>query len=61
MKMNHKNGKDFNPLDNQLFLEEQLFLTQRSLFIAKSVKEIQFLQNKLKFLKMKMKEVRNRG
>jgi len=39
-------------------LEEELFETKQALFQARSVKELKFLQNKLKYLMEKLKEAR---
>ena len=41
---------------SRTFIEDQLEQTTRDLFNARSVREIQFLQQKLDYLKTKMKE-----
>jgi hypothetical protein len=38
------------------FFEEQLYETQQALFAATSVKQVKFLQSKIKYLKQKVKE-----
>lgn len=38
------------------FLQEQLMEAQQSLFFARSVKEMKFLQNKIDFLKQRLKD-----
>jgi hypothetical protein len=38
------------------FIQEQLEQTTQDLFNARSVREIQFLQEKLKYLKQRMRE-----
>ena len=42
------NGKN---IEQTRFFEDQLFETQQALFAATSVKQIRFLQNKIKYLK----------
>jgi hypothetical protein len=42
------------------FLQEQLADTQRALFYARSVREVKFLQQKIAYLKKRMKEMRKR-
>jgi hypothetical protein len=39
------------------FFEEELFRTQQALFAARTIKELKFLQNKLNYLRRKMKEL----
>jgi hypothetical protein len=36
------------------FFEEQLYEAQQALFAATSIKEIRFLQNKIKYLKQRV-------
>ncbi len=38
------------------FFEEQLYETKQALFAATSVKQVKFLQNKIKYLRQKMQE-----
>jgi len=40
---------------NAGFLEEQLYEAQRSLFLARSVREARFLSNRINFLKQQIK------
>jgi hypothetical protein len=47
--MNGKPGQDG-------FFEEQLYETKQALFAATSVKQVKFLQSKIKYLRQKMKE-----
>jgi hypothetical protein len=44
-------------LDERAFFEEQLFETKRALFAAKSIRQAKFLQNKIKYLEGKLKEI----
>lgn len=39
------------------FIEQELFEAKHALFTAKSVREIRFLQNKINYLKKRMKEL----
>lgn len=39
------------------FIEQQLFETQQMLFSARSVREALFLQNKLDYLKQRIREI----
>jgi len=39
------------------FFEEQLFETKQALFSATTVREARFLQNKIKYLKERVKEL----
>jgi len=39
------------------FFEEQLFEAKTALFSASSVKQVRFLQNKIKYLERKVKEI----
>jgi len=48
--MNHKN------LQNTNVFEQQLYEARNSLFAAQSVKQVKFLQAKIKYLKQKIKE-----
>lgn len=43
------------------FIQEQLEQTTQDLFNARSVREIQFLQQKLTYLKQRMKEAKKPG
>jgi len=49
--MNHK---DFEQVR---FFEEQLFEAKQALFFAKTVREVKFLQNKINYLREKLKEL----
>ncbi|MBI2084273.1 MAG: hypothetical protein HYT70_01510 [Candidatus Aenigmarchaeota archaeon] len=40
------------------FLKDQLVDAQQSLFFARSVKEMQFLQNRINYLKQRLNEVK---
>lgn len=48
--MNHKGMRDAN------IFEQQLHEAQNALFVAQSIKQVKFLQAKIKYLKEKMKE-----
>jgi hypothetical protein len=39
------------------FFEEQLFETKAALFAASSLKQVRFLQNKIKYLEQKVSEI----
>jgi hypothetical protein len=43
------------------FFEEQLYDAQRSLFVARSVKEARFLTNRINFLRQQIKQLNGRG
>jgi len=43
------------------FLQEQLMETQQSLFFARSVKEVKFLQNRIDYLKLQIRGVNSKG
>jgi hypothetical protein len=47
-----------NIIDDPEFIEEELFRTQQALFTAKSVREVKFLQNKINYLKEKIKKAK---
>ena len=49
--MNHKN------IEQTRFFEEQLFEAKNALFAATTVRQIKFLQNKIKYLNTKVKEL----
>ena len=38
------------------FFEEQLYEARQALFSATSIREVKFLQNKIKYLKQRVKE-----
>lgn len=42
------------------FLQEQLAEAQHSLFFARSVKEMKFLQSRINFLKQRLNEIKRR-
>ncbi len=48
-----RNGRTVN--SNIGFFEEQLYDAQRSLFLARSVREAKFLNNRINFLKQQIK------
>jgi len=48
------NGKNF---ENIQFFEEQLFEARQALFEAKTVREIKFLQTKIKYLSQRVQEL----
>ena len=48
------NGKNFADAS---FFEEQLFEARQALFEAKTVREIKFLQTKIKYLSQKVSEL----
>lgn len=50
--MNGRNGRA-NP--DTMFFEEQLYEAQRSLFLARSVREARFLSDRINFLRQQMK------
>jgi len=50
--MNHRER-----IQQSRFFEEQLFEAKNALFAATSVKQIKFLQNKINYLKEKVKEL----
>ncbi|MBU5537030.1 MAG: hypothetical protein QW818_00135 [Candidatus Aenigmatarchaeota archaeon] len=60
------NGLKASKISNNLinahskFLQEQLMEAQQSLFFARSVKEIKFLQNRIDYLKRILKEINKR-
>ncbi|MBI4894170.1 MAG: hypothetical protein HY833_00315 [Candidatus Aenigmarchaeota archaeon] len=45
-------------INSRDFIQEQMDQTTQDLFNARSVREIQFLQEKLKYLKQRMKVVK---
>jgi hypothetical protein len=47
--MNHKNGEQIR------FFEEQLYDAKQALFAAKTVREIKFIQSKIKYLSQQVK------
>jgi len=49
VQMNGKNAR-------QEFFEQQLFETKNALFSATNVKQIKFLQNKIKYIEQRMNE-----
>ncbi len=53
--MNHK-----EVIDDPAFIEQELFDTRQALFSATSVRQVRFLQNKLNYLKQKMREVKGK-
>ena len=51
----NKTGESMNGKDaRQEFFEQQLFEAKNALFSATSVREIKFLQNKIKYLEHRM-------
>lgn len=52
VNMNHREKSE-----RARFFEEQLFDARHALFAANTVKRIKFLQNKIKYLKTKVKEL----
>jgi len=48
-------------INSRDFIQEQMDQTTHDLFNARSVREIQFLQEKLKYLKQRMKVVKGTG
>jgi hypothetical protein len=42
------------------FWEEQLYEAKQALFAARTIKQVKFLQNKIKFLSEKVKEIKKR-
>lgn len=48
-------------INSRDFIQEQMDQTTQDLFNARSVREIQFLQEKLKYLKQRMKVVKGAG
>ena len=50
--MNGKNGKANIDVG---FFEDQLYEAQRSLFLARSVREAKFLSNRINFLRQQLK------
>lgn len=64
-----KNANNFrtdNKLENTLinehnqFLQDQLTETQQALFLARSVKEVKFLQNRINYLKQQLNKLKRR-
>ena len=53
------NGNRLIHVHNQ-FLQEQLMEAQQSLFFARSVKEAKFLQSRINYLKLALKETNSR-
>jgi hypothetical protein len=49
-----KNNR-FTEIDDSEFIEEQLFETMQALFKETNVKRIKFLQNKINYLKQKLR------
>ncbi len=45
-----------NGKDDRTFFEQQLFEAKSQLFAASNVKQVRFLQNKIRYLEIKMKE-----
>ncbi len=54
--MNKKISK-IDPLQDQRVLQYQLYLAQMSLFSAKSVREAKAIQDRINFLKQKLKNL----
>jgi hypothetical protein len=51
------NGKFIRPdIDQSGFFEEQLFEAKQALFSATTVREIKFLQSKIKYLRERVRE-----
>jgi hypothetical protein len=50
---------DEKTFESREFIEQQLFETQQMLFSARSIREVQFLQSKLDYLKQRMKSIRH--
>lgn len=44
-------------IEQTRFFEEQLYEAKNALFAATTVKQVKFLQNKIKYLKEKVKEM----
>jgi hypothetical protein len=56
--MNHRNGKlEPRNVDLTMFFREQLFEAKNSLFAARSVREMKFLQERIKYFTEKLKEL----
>jgi len=55
--MVNMNGRS-RDVERAQFFEEQLFEAKQALFAARTVKEIRFLQNKINYLKQKVKELK---
>jgi len=60
MKTNERgftmNGKSMQNNMQTGFLEDQLYEAQQALFAATSIKQVKFLQSKIKYLRQKVKE-----
>ena len=54
------NGRTNGRMDvtRQQFFEEQLFEAKQALFAARSVREMKFIQEKIAYLKKRMKETK---
>lgn len=50
------NGKSMQNNMQTGFLEDQLYEAQQALFAATSIKQVKFLQSKIKYLRQKVKE-----
>lgn len=48
------NGKD---IEQARFFEDQLFEAQQALFSATSIKQVKFLQNKIKYLRQQISNI----
>lgn len=46
-----------NKTERIKFLEEQLFEAKRALFTATSIKRVKFIQNKIRYLNEKLREL----
>jgi len=45
-----------NGKDDRLFFEQQLYEAKSQLFAASNIKQVKFLQSKIKYLESKMEE-----
>lgn len=53
-KVKKVNGKN---IEQARFFEDQLFEAQRALFSATSIKQVKFLQNKIKYLRQQINKI----
>jgi hypothetical protein len=58
--MNHNKTNNHTNLEEMNFFEDELYEAQRNLFSARSVKQIRFLQNRIDFLRQRVREVNGR-
>jgi hypothetical protein len=54
-----RDSKGFNPLEDPKILRDQLYRAQKALFFAKTVREAKVLQDRINFLRQKMKDMEN--